>query len=223
MDIIIGRDAETARLVLTTDGKQAFFGQPGNVPAGVATEHCCLTITGNQTVLRNIDVNNYTYVNGQSIESKVITRDDVIELGTDHYQFRWESVSALVADIRPLQQIWNEYERQNMKITIDERRFNTLRSVSSVITMLAIAMSLFTGGRSKLYFFLYALAIIVSLILLFKSYRDASKIPQRRQNLNRQFQHDYTCPHCHRFLGNQSYELLAQNDLCPYCKTKFIH
>lgn len=223
MEITIGRDASTGSLQLTTNGNHTVFGHPGSVPQSVAQEHCLLTITDTQMRLKNIDVNNYTFVNGQSIESKAISTDDRIELGTAHYLLDWAAVMALVADIRPLRQVWNQYEQDNLQLTIDERRFNTLRSITGVITMVAIALGFATGGRSKLYFALYALAIIVSLISFVKAYRDASKLPQRRQDLNRQFQHNYVCPHCKRFLGNQSYDLVAQNTHCPYCKTKFIH
>ena len=223
MNIIIGRDADTARLLLTDGTQNLLFGQPGSVPKSVGLQHCELIITDELIRLKNLDVNNFTFVNEQSIESKAVSMGDRIELGANRYLLDWNAVSGMVADTQHLRDVWNEYEQKSLDLTIDERRFNTLRSITGVITMVAIALSFATGGRSKLYIALYALAIIASLILFIKAYRDASKIPQRRQNLNRQFQRDYICPHCHRFLGNQSYDILAQNDHCPYCKTKFIH
>ena len=92
-----------------------------------------------------------------------------------------------------------------------------------LITMIAIALSIATGGRSLWYMALYAVAILISIIFFVKAYKDSSKVPQKRQEMIRQFQDDYTCPHCGRFLGNQPYHLLAQNSQCPYCRVKFIH
>jgi uncharacterized paraquat-inducible protein A len=89
--------------------------------------------------------------------------------------------------------------------------------------MAAIALSVMTGRQSLWYVVLYAIAILVSLAFTVKAYRDASKVPQKQQDLNQRFQNEYVCPHCHRFLGNQSYAILEQNGTCSYCKAKFIH
>ena len=222
--IIIGRDVKTGQLLLSGAGKSGTYGN--SVPQDISEQHCRLDFKDGIIRLKNLDINNDTYVNGQAVESKTITRSDKIELGTSHYPLSWEAVDAIIppeADIRPLQDVWNEYERQNVKLQIDERKFNTLRSATGLITMVAIALSIATGGKSVWYMVLYALAIIASVVFFIKAYRDSSKIPQKRQELNHQFQHDYVCPHCGRFLGNQSYHILAQNTQCPYCRVKFIH
>lgn len=224
MEIIIGRDTETGRLRLTADGNEALFGDPACVPQSVSPQHCSITVANDRMRLRNLDINNYTFVNGQAIETKAIVRDCRIELGTDRFAVDWRAIDAMLpADIRRLKTVWYNYEDQNMALQIAERKFNTLRSTTGLITMIAIALSIVTGGKSMWYIALYAVAILTSLVFFIKAYRDSSKMPQRRQNLSRQFQRDYVCPHCGHFLGNQSYELLAQNDHCPYCKTKFIH
>lgn len=222
--IIIGRDAKTGQILLNGGGKSGTYGN--NVPQDICEQHCRLDFIQGCIRLKNLDINNFTYVNGQAVESKTITSKDTIELGTSHYPLSWEAVNALVppkADIRSLQEVWNRYEQQNVKLQIDERKFNTLRSATGLVTMIAIALSIATGGRSVWYMVLYALAIIASVIFFVKAYRDSSKIPQKRQELSRQFQRDYVCPHCGRFLGNQSYDILAQNDRCPYCRVNFIH
>lgn len=222
--IIIGRDAKTGQLLLSGVGKSGTYGN--NVPQDISEQHCRIDFNQGNIRLKNLDINNDTFVNGQAIESKTISRKDTIALGASRFPLSWEAIDAIVppeADIHPLQEVWNEYERQNVKLQIDERRFNTLRSATGLITMVAIALSIATGGRSVWYMALYALAIIASIIFFIKAYRDSSKIPQIRQELNHQFQRDYVCPHCGRFLGNQSYHILAQNTQCPYCRVKFIH
>ena len=225
MEIRIGRDFVTSKLKLTL-GDKSVLTEETDVPLSVSREHCQIEIEGNTIKLKNLDINNYTYVNGQAVEVKTIQKTDKIELGKDRYLFDWKSLNAIlppVADIRPLKEVWEKYEKQSIDLQIDERRFNTLRSVTGLITMIAIALGVLTGGRSIWYVMLYVVAIVVSLIFFIKAFRDASKIPQRRQELNKKFQHDYVCPHCGRFLGNQSYDIVSQNPFCPYCKTKFIH
>lgn len=223
MDIVIGRDTEQSRLLLTTGGKNTFYGRPGSVPKSVAGQHCLFSFTRKGVLLKNLDVNNYTYVNGRSIESKTVSKDDRIELGPDHYALRWEAVMSVApADIRPLKDVWEEYENNNMKMEIEQRKFNTFRSTTGLITMIAIALSFILGGRGVWFMALYAFAIIVYLLFFLKAYRDSSSIPQKKQELLKKFQRDYVCPHCGHFLGNQSYEIVAQNTHCPYCKTQFI-
>ena len=225
MIIQIGRDIATSKLRLMQDGKSV-LSDKADVPASVSQEHCQIEISDQSVRLKNLDINNYTYVNGMVVEAKTIQKTDRIELGRDRYPLNWKSLESLlppVADIRPLKEVWENYEKQNIALQIDERRFNTLRSVTGLITMIAIALSIATGGRSMWYVALYAVAIVTSLVFFVKAYRDASTIPHRRQKLLRQFQRDYVCPHCGRFLGNQSYDIVAQNTSCPYCKTQFIH
>ena len=173
--------------------------------------------------LKNLDVNNYTYVNGQSIESKAISMDDRIELGADHYLLDWSLLKPhMPIDIRPLKKVWEDYESENLKITIAQGKFNSLRSATGLITMVAIALSIASGGRNKWHLLLYGLAIIISVAFFIKAYRDSSKLPQKRQDLSKQFQRDYVCPHCGHFMGNQPYDILIQNGSCPYCKKQFI-
>ena len=224
MDIIIGRNDSDGRLLLTVDGNDQLVATPGSVPPSVGTTHCTLTINNGQMRLKNLDVNNYTYINGQSIESKAVTKDDQITLGSDGYLLDWNLLKPILpTDIRHLQKVWEDFEQQNIQLQIQDRKFNALRSATGIITMFAIALSIATGGKSIWYILLYGLAIVISVVCFVKAYRDSSKLPQKRQELNRKFQHDYVCPNCGHFMGNQSYDILAQNGSCPYCKKQFIH
>ena len=225
MEILIGRDADTSRLKLTSGKKGVLYGTE-QIPASVRPEHCKLLVTGNKIRLQNLDVNAYTFVNGRAVEVKTLSRQDTIALGTDRYPFDWRALDEFippVADIRPLKEVWDHYESEGLRLQIAERKFNSLRSATGLITMVAIVLSIATGGRSQWYFLLYGLAIVISVAFFAKAYLDSSKIPQKRQQLNRQFQRDYVCPHCGHSLGSQSYEILVQNGYCPYCKAKFIH
>ena len=224
--IIIGREPTSGKLLLSSVGKNATYGEEGSVKESVCEQHCRIDIEGKDIRIKNLDLNNYTYVNGRAVESKTISRNDKIELSKDRYPLLWQAIDAFIppeADISPLQKVWEEFDNQNIKLQIDERRFNSIRSATGLVTMIAIALSILTGRQSVWYLVLYGVAILASFYFAVKAYRDASKIPNKRNDLNRQFQRDYTCPHCGHFMGNQSYEILAQNQHCPYCRAKFIH
>lgn len=226
MSILVGRDGGSHRLMLTVNGQPMAIGQKSDVPDSVLQAHCMIEAAGTTVRIRNLDVNNDTFVNGQAVETKLITPNDRIALGKDRYPLDWtllRKVLPPVADIRPLREVWDRYNQQRVELQIAERRFNSLRSATGLITMAAIALSVMTGRQSLWYVVLYALAILASLAFTVKAYRDASKVPQKQQDLNQRFQNEYVCPHCHRFLGNQSYAILEQNGTCSYCKAKFIH
>ena len=60
MEIIIGRNPQDKKLLLTVDGKD----QPTqiSVPASVGPQHCKIEIKNGQIHVKNLDVNNYTYI-----------------------------------------------------------------------------------------------------------------------------------------------------------------
>lgn len=223
--IIIGKDPTTGKLLLTHDGKTERCSDT-SLPNDILEQHCRLDFSNGVFRLKNLNIAYNTYVNGRAIEAKTISRTDKIELGESRYPLDWQIINTIIsseADLRPLEQIWNEYEKQNINFQVKERRFNAIRSASGLITMIAIALSFVTGRQSHWYIVLYAIAITASFVLFIKAYRDSSKLPQQRNDLNKQFQHDYVCPKCGHFLGNQSYDILKQNHQCPYCRVKFIH
>lgn len=224
--IIIGRDVVTGKLLLSNGTKNGTFGEIGSVPESVSPQHCRLEFSDDGIRLKNLDINNYTYVNNRAVETMTISRIDQITLGSDRYPLDWMAVDSInppEADIRPLRHVWETYEQQSIQLQIKERRFNTIRSATGLITMMAIALSVVMGRQSNWYLVLYGLAILASFLFFVKAYRDASKLPQQRNELNKQFQHDYSCPHCGHNLGSQSYDILTQNPQCPYCRAKFIH
>ncbi len=226
MTIIVGRDSENSRLSLFCEGKKYLYGTHGSVPQSVSVSHCQIDFDGNSIKVKNLDIANYTYVNKRAVETKTISRNDKLELGKDHYILEWKAIDEIVppsADIRPLEKVWNEFDSHRIDQQIADRRFNSLRSATGLITMAAIALSMLTGRQSIWFVALYVFAILASVAFTVKAYRDASSVPQKLQQKSKEFQKEYVCPHCGHFLGNQSYDILAQNDRCPYCKANFIH
>ena len=220
MDIIIGRDQDTSKLRMIVDKQGKLFGTQGSVPLSVSRQHCSLTVNPDGTyIVKNLKAQNCTFVNGVPVE------EDVIELGTDHYVLQWDFVREMkpkIADIRHLQNVWDQYNKDILALTVKERKANSLRSGTGLLTMMAIAVSFILGKEQAgtLYLVLYGLAISLSLAFFIKSIFDAGKVPKERQALTEKFQRDYTCPNCKRFLS-QPYSQVKLFDKCPYCKTTF--
>ncbi len=224
MEIIIGREPQTRQLCIIKEGNPKLFGQPGSVPMDVSRHHISLQPIGaGKWQIKNLNERNVTFVNGIAVENMTISESDKVELGNSHYLFQWGSLSepkVETIDIRPLKKIWTEYDDQRLELQIAERKFNAARSATGIITMLAIACS-FILGHGPIYLLLYALAIIISLVFTYQAYQKSSEVPIQQKEMNKSFQRRYVCPKCGHFMGFQDYEILAQNEACPYCKKKY--
>lgn len=225
MEIIIGRDAQTRQLNVVKDGVSKKFGQSGSVPMDVSRQHFSLSPAGTgRWLIKNLNAQNVTFVNGVAVESKTISEGDKVEIGNSHYLFQWQAIQepkVETVDIRPLKKVWDKYEKENLELDIAERKFNAARSATGIITMLAIACSV-TLGHTPIYIALYVLAIGISVILTVQAYNKSTEVPQLRKEIKKIFESNYKCPKCGHFMGYQGYDIMTQNDACPYCKTKFI-
>lgn len=229
-EIVIGRDASSQQLSLTYQGESVQVSSFGLLPQSVSRAHCLLRIGEEGSMsIENLNPDNLTFVNHVAVEKKTITTGDVIELGSDHFTIDLETIlSAMppIADIRPLEKIWNDYDESLFRLTVRERKFNAYRNGIGIFTMGALVLGLVFGRQpgNYIYIGMYVLAILLSILFFIISLREASKVPQKRKEITNRFQERYVCPHCGRNLGALGkYEMLRQNERCPYCKTKFIH
>lgn len=228
MEIIIGRNSANAQLKLTSGKTSKLYGQPHSVPLTVSRNHCKLTSLGEGKFrIENLNVENETRINGNPIVSKVIKRGDTIEIGPDRHTVSWDCILSFVEentpktmDIRPLRIAWYNYEKAEVKDTIKERRFNTLRSATGIITMLAIISSFFLP-RTTIYLTLYLSAFLISVVLTLIAYRSAAAVPKRKKQRKEAFREAYKCKCCgHHY--SMAYDELSIYNECPFCKAKFI-
>ncbi|MBO4315926.1 MAG: FHA domain-containing protein, partial [Prevotella sp.] len=89
------------------------FGDTGSVPKTVSRQHCKMTVLDDGSyMLQNLKMENDTFVNGMSIQTKKVTQQDVIELGSSHYKLRWDYVQAVLSktvNVSHLEKIWTDY------------------------------------------------------------------------------------------------------------------
>ncbi len=223
--IIIGRDAASSALNINVDNNAQVVGAPGSVPKSVSRQHCQLTINGDGTMhIKNINPQNVTYVNGVAVVSKTVTRGDRVELGAERYLLSWdliEKAKPKEADIRPLKEVWNNYNVETKAVTQSTQRFQVVRGIVPVFTMSAVLIGYISGGRGMAFYIIYGLVIALTIFFSLKAWKDIAKNDERREEIRNRFTHDYCCPECGYFFGFTDYGILTRNmDICPKCKSK---
>lgn len=224
MEIIIGRDQQTRQLCIVKDGNTKLYGQPGSVPMDVSRHHVSLEHVGaGKWKIKNLNERNVTFVNGIAVESKTISESDKVELGKSHYLLQWASVQepkVETVDIRPLKKVWDEYKTKTSELNMAAQKFNIARSATGIVTMLAIACG-FIVGHGPVYILFYGIAIAISLCFLYKAWTDVSRIQERRDEYQEEFDSRWVCPKCGRPIQARNYIVLSKLDSCPYCKSKY--
>ena len=220
-EITIGRDGQTGKLRMTVGKQTSTFGEAGSVPRSVSQEHVRVTIGDDGSlVLTNLNPENDTYVNHRAVERKRISEGDRIVLGGEHYRLSWDMLKPFIpkmVDISALEQMWKDYQEQRLQMQIRERRFNTLRSATGLITMFAVVLGAVTGRDNPLFMGLYIAAGVISLVFFVIAYSASSKIPLRQNQLTEDVKHRYKCPACGALLTLQDYDMLRQTKGCPHC------
>lgn len=224
MKIIIGRDPETCKLHIDRNGISSICGNASKIPMDVSRQHLELELLGDKKwKIHNLNDRNVTYVNGISIESKIVSEDDKIYLGNSHYLLNWKDLYEPDdgrVDIRPLEKVWETFNQQNVKIKKRQKTIGLLASIPMGFTMLGGLVSGIASDdiRPIAYFFTFV-ALAIMIYGFYKRFTDDSI--EEQEDIKKQFQRNYICPQCGHFMGYQDYELLIQADECPYCKAKF--
>lgn len=224
MEIIIGRDPQTRQLNISKDGKAKNYGQPGSVPMDVSRHHISLQPAGTgKWMIKNLNEQNVTLVNGIAIESKTISESDKVELGNSHYLFHWDALSEPkeeCVNIKPLEKVWNDYNSSSIEIRKRQKNIGLLASLPIGITMFGGLMSGIAPEEYRPICYVFtAIALVVMIYGFYRRYSDNSI--EEQEELKKDFQRKYVCPKCGHFMGFQDYEILSHSDACPYCKTKY--
>lgn len=222
--IIIGRDHQTNKLYLNINGKPYLIDKEKPLPTSVSKKHVSITFHDDgKILLENQNVQNYTFVNMVGVESKIVKEGDLIELGTGHYVLDWKIIKPFMpkfADIRPLKKVWEDYHGESIRIKKQSKKMAELQSLAPIFTTgnIVIAVSAGAMGHINVCFITVPL-VLIGFFLMIKNYINRKKDTSIDDGelLLKEFQHNYVCPNCSRFLGTSSYDIISQNDKCPYC------
>lgn len=224
MDLIIGRDANTAQLKVVNGTQVTLIGNPASVPMDVSRQHCKLEVIDKDTfVITNIKAANVTWVNGIQVQSKQITLADKVQLGTNKYNLPLAEIikqtEPNIADITPLRTVWENYNNSLIANRKRQQQNNLLSRVPMVFTLLGSVIAAASEGlRSVSIVF----TVIAATIMLYGFYRIATdKSIEEQERLKKDFQNNYVCPKCGRFLGFQDYDIISQHSNCPYCRAQY--
>lgn len=241
MELLIGRDSASSRLSITIDGKKrAMYGENGSVPNNVSREHCRVSIANNTYRISNANPNNTTYVNGNQVEQKNFNpQSDTITLGHSRYELNITDIlKALMPQaskppqqkaevktfsITHLKDIWDTNHEDKLNFQIKERKTNSLRSVTGIISSLSIVATIVTDNEN-IRICLISVGIVVGVYFAIVSYKASSASVLFMDNLDKKFRKKYICPNpdCHSFLSyNLPYDELIKRGACPYCKSKY--
>ena len=222
MDIIIGRNQTTRQLNIVKDGNAFTFGKSGSVPMDVSRQHISLKSIGEaKWQLRNLNEKNVTFVNGVAVESKAVSSSDKVELGNSHYLFPWESLKepkAEEVDIRPLKRIWDEYQQEEISIRKRQKNNGLLASIPLGFSMLGGIIAAVAPEIRIVAIAFTLIAFIVFIYGLFRRSQDNSIVELK--NLEHKYSLKYCCPKCKHSFPLRHYDIITQNDVCPFCKTK---
>lgn len=212
----------------------------------VSKQHCMVTSLGDgKFKIKNLSKNG-TLVNGFDIDEAVVTEDTIIQLGPN-FSVRIKDLLPAVDEtsgnntnkegenqpevpsysIKPLQSVWDKYHDTLLDIQNSQRSLGLFRSASPLFTLGSGTISMFSRSLGLGEYVMYVtggLTIIGFTIMVYcfyKAYNDDSVA--QKEKATKDFQDNYICPNpkCHRFMGNQPYNILRQNNNCPYCKCKF--
>ena len=233
MDVVIGREPGVAapRLCIKEGNNTKYLGQPGSVPKTVSRNHCRVESIGDgKYKIINISNQNSVFVNGLECQTKTICKDDLVELGADHYKLNLDVIIKTFAKEEPktysishLKKVWDDYSQTKIDMQIAEKKMGVFSSIPGSISMISIALTAFKNFE-KYRVLLVTVAAIFGIVFIVIRLRIAVNGPMKHRELDDSFQDNYICPNpdCHHFLGNKNYKLILRDGRCPFCKSKFI-
>ena len=225
MEVILGREHQSNRLCVTRDGKTQLIGHPGSVPMDVSGKHVSFSSLDNgKWELRNLNPLNCTFVNDMAVEKKIVSEGDRVQLGASHYLIQWDIIKGPkveTVDIRPLEQVWEWYEKTNIEEKEKERKTQNWQRLAGLLSSAGI-LFMFVESMGNWRILCTALSLLIGGFFFVRGFSSDSSLNIKLNDLEKEFRQRYTCPKCGHFMGKEPYDILIQNDGCKHCKAKFI-
>jgi hypothetical protein len=194
----------------------------------VSRSHCKLELQDDGRIrITNVSDQNSLYVNGTEYKTKLIAKEDLVQLGSERYSLDVKAVLKVLASdssqpksykISYLKDVWDNYSQAKLDIQIRERKMNALSAIPGVLSMISIALSFVNDGVRPVFITIAAVSALAFALIRMKN---AGEVPLEQKELDERFQDEYVCPNCKHYLGYKSYKLVLKDGGCPWCKAKY--
>lgn len=238
--IYVGRDAasKNLKLILSVDGqpKEVIMDVKGTVPQsvsrcqGLGNAHCSVeVINQSQVRVKNLKEENETGSGGHNFDSKVLPLmgNLKIELGVDEYEVDVNTILSSAAgvlsqefNISPLEKVWDEYEEGLRAIRLRKEMLTAVSSVTGLLSTGGIICACIPQLENLRMIFL-VVTFVLMLILLVVRFTAPKKDIENEKKVKDALIRHYVCPKCRHFLNATPYQIIKQNNACPYCKSKW--
>lgn len=232
MSIVVGRE-----------GQQSFIIDN----AGVSRQHARVDDLGNGLFsIEDLNSSNGTFVNNQKIMRRTVSWNDEIKLGPT-YVLRLQQLFPSVVAAQPqreapvqnntnnssrqevasvsichLKDVRESYERERIAILKEASTSQVKRMLPPIIvSAILLIISLLLDGA--IVAIVRPVVAIVGVVLLaymtYKHYQVQASKPERLEQIKKQYQTYYVCPHCGAFLGDLPFENIQNQGRCSRCRT----
>lgn len=212
----------------------------------VSRKHLKLTpLEDGNVLVEDLSSANGTYIDGVQIRKMKVSPDTIVRMGSS-FTFRVSDAfrpavpptppvpptpvppspgpgptPVKTVSIDHLQYVWNKHQQD----VINLQKRNASNNFLSMLPMFILAgLGYLVSCLPDLAEFRLALTVAgfgLGCIIKWISYKSTTNQPQQMAKLNNQFQIDYVCPKCKRFLGFIPFEGIKNQKQCPCCKTKW--
>ena len=240
IEALLGKEEGAHRLEVKVGQKSFAVGSPESVPKSVSRSHCLLTVdfsddakrTVKSIVVKNVKIQNTTYVDGLEIEQKAIKEKSLVQLGFERYKL---DVPMIVAKMRqllpeikveysilPLKNVWEEYDRTKLAITTSSVKSANRQRLQGILSMFGMLVGFIPGVPTTFRIIIIGAALVMAVYFFVKG-SVGDPVHKRLHDLDEDFRKRYVCPNpeCRHYLGQTPYDVLRQNKSCVYCKCKY--
>lgn len=238
--VLIGRDPEKPRLIAAIEvgGKMKQLVIDSNVVipnsisrcnAAQRVAHCRVDIDANgELTIHNLKDANVTYVDGVAVISKHITAQSKVGLGKDCFAIDVNSIltsikSALGVDIRPLKQVWDEYQAELDRIAKDQADRAKRRMLPMLIGLGSGALAPILKSLGEVAFYVTIVVSVVAFGVMLRAYLEKDTSMEDRKKAAQKLKQNYLCPACKKYMEGREYSLLVDDGKCRKCGAAFLY
>lgn len=237
MELLIGREPQGNQLIIVVDGKPIKVNVNESVPDTVSrynpktgTAHVRIILSTNGFRLFNLNEDNVTYVNGENVESCMVTKSSVIELGDDQYRINLQKILKLVGyqptfSIKHLRRVWERYDKDLLDLQLEEKKKQNQQRLQGIVSQLSMLCVIIPSVIPSLPIAPWVRAVMVlgalgmGIYFYIRGNRTDDSFIIKKRELEEQFRKDYVCPNskCGHYIGMIPYDTLEQRRKCTCC------